>query len=317
MYVLSMAVEQAVLPDLASLAPGPELAAELERLTLSDIPDGQVVEVLRAAGRQLAHLQALSWSAMVEIGRRRPVEVSATGAQRTWAVLDSWHWASSQIGAALSFSGRRADIEYAMACQLLQELPLVWEALWAGRIDGSKAKVFAGYLVNLTAAQIEVICRRLLPGAPRWTCGQLAHRLLREVLAIDPAFTRRRYERGARERGVWGYLAEDGTAVLSGRGLSPVEAAAAAERLAELAAAVRAAGHPGTVSQLRADLFVRLLDGRYAGYSSAEIITAMLSDSTEHDRAAADRPAADRPDGDRAAGEPAAGEPAAGDRAAG
>ena len=200
MYVLSMAVEQAVLPDLASLAPGPELAAELERLTLSDIPDGQVVEVLRAAGRQLAHLQALSWSAMVEIGRRRPVEVSATGAQRTWAVLDSWHWASSQIGAALSFSGRRADIEYAMACQLLQELPLVWEALWAGRIDGSKAKVFAGYLVNLTAAQTEVICRRLLPGAPRWTCGQLAHRLLREVLAIDVgccvhavAFTRERH----------------------------------------------------------------------------------------------------------------------------
>ena len=78
---------------------------------------------------------------------------------------------------------------------------------------------------------------------------------------------------------MWGYLAEDGTAVLSGHGLSPTEAAGAAERLEQLAAAVRAAGHPHTETQLRADLFIRLLDGRYTGFTRDQIITAMLTDA--------------------------------------
>ena len=303
MYVLSMVVEQVVLPDLASLAPGPELAAS-SNASPSATSRRAVCRGARAPGassRTGRRCPGRRWSSSLP---RRPVEVSATGAQRTWAV---WTPGTGQlpIRAALTLSAARADIEYAWPANCCRRLPLVWEALWAGRIDGSKAKVSPVYLVNRPPPN-RVICRRLLPGAPRWTCGQLAHRLLREVLAIDPAFTRRRYERGARERGVWGYLAEDGTAVLSGRGLSPVEAAAAAERLAELAAAVRAAGHPGTVSQLRADLFVRLLDGRYAGYSSAEIITAMLSDSTEPDRPLLIDLLLDRPTADRPAGAPAA-----------
>ncbi len=121
----------------------------------------------------------------------------------------------------------------------------------------------------------------MLPDGPT---GQLAHRLLREIVAVDPRYTRRRYEKAARERGVWGYLAEDGTAVLSGHGLSPTEAAAAAERLERLAAAVRAAGHPHTEAQLRADLFVRLLDGRYTGLSGDQIVAAMLADPEAAER---------------------------------
>jgi hypothetical protein len=277
-----MAVEQAALPDLASQTPGPELAARLEALCLADVPDAEIVEVLRATGRQIAHLQALSWSTMLEIGRRQPIaDLAPAHDQHARAVqaMDSWHWATSQIAVAMTWSGRRTDVEYGLAHQLLGELPLVWAALSGGQIDGPKAKVFAAYLINLDAAQIELISRRVLPHAPRWTTAQLAHRLLREVLAIDPTYTRRRYEKAVRERGVSGYLTEDGTAVLSGHGLSPTEAAAAAERLEQLAAAVRAAGHPHTEAQLRADLFVRLLDGRYTGLTSDEIILALLADT--------------------------------------
>ena len=281
MYVLRMAAEQAGAPDWESLSPGPELAALLERETLSQVADGQIVEVLRAVSRQLSHLHAMWWAAMVEVGRREPARKPVAGldrAARAYAELDSWHWATQQIGAALTLSRRRADVEYGLARQLVGELPLVWEALSAGRIDPAKAKVFAGYLANLTADQIELICRRLVPRAPGWTTGQLAHRLLREILAIDPGYARRRYEKAVQERGVCGYLAEDGTAVLTAHGLHPTEAAAAAERLEQLAAAVRAAGHPHTEAQLRADLFVRLLDGRYAGFSRDQIVAAMLAD---------------------------------------
>ena len=313
-----MAVEQVVQPDWASLTPGSELAGLLEHLCLTDVADAEVVPVLAATWRQISHLHALFWAAMVQLGRREPAPDPPPPGHRVdpaelaWQAMDSWHWATHQIRAALTFSARRTDDEYGLARQLVEELPLVWQALSAGQLDPSKAKVFARYLINLTPAQSELICRRLLPRAPRWTSGQLAHRLLREVLAIDPTYARRRYEKAARERGVWGYIAEDGTAVLAGHGLSPTEAAAAAERLEQLAAAVRAAGHPHTERQLRADLFVRLLDGRYTGFSTDDIIAAMLTDTvyaTDGDPEPAAGPNAAEPTADgptSSAAEPAA-----------
>jgi hypothetical protein len=278
MYVLDMAVEQALPPDLGSLTPGAELGAVLDGLDLATVPDGQVVEVLQASWRQISRLHALYYAAMVEVGRREPAD-EQTALAPEWRALGSWQWSTSQIGAALTFTQRRTDVEYGFAVQLLQKLPRVWAALHAGEIDPPKARLFGTYLGELTDPQIERICCRVLPKASGWTTGQLAARLLREVLAIDPGFTRRRYQKAVRERGVWGYIAGDGSAVLSAHGLSPAEAAAAAERLELLAAAIRAAGHPLTEDQLRADLFVRLLDGRYTGFTSDQITAAMLAEA--------------------------------------
>ena len=281
MYVLDMATEQALPPDLASQTPGPELAGLLEALNLSTVPDNQIVDVLRAVWRQMSHLQATYYATMVEIGRREPVHEPPAGLNREaqfWRPLDSWRWATDQIGAALTFSRGHTDDEYGLARQLLGELPSVWQALRTGQIDPAKARVFARYLINLTAEQTELISQRLLPHAPGWTTGQLARRLLREILSIDPNYTRRRYEKAHQVRGVWGYISEDGTAAITAHGLNPIEAAAAAERLERLATAIRAAGHPNTEAQLRADLFIRLLDGRYAGFTTDQIIAAMLAD---------------------------------------
>jgi hypothetical protein len=98
------------------------------------------------------------------------------------------------------------------------------------------------------------ICERLVPVAPGWTTGQLAARLLREVQAIDPDYTRRTYQRAVRERAVHGYLDHTGTAVLTGSGLPATDAAAAAARLEMLADDLRATGYPATIGQARADL---------------------------------------------------------------
>lgn len=268
-------------PDLAGLAqpPGPDVAALLDRLELAAVPPAQLVEVLRASWREVSHAYAGYLAVMAEIGRCAPADAGGRGAQ--------WEWADSEIAAALTFTARRAQAELELARQLCGRLVRVWQALGEGQIDIHKARVFADYLAELTDQQITRILDRLLGQAPRLTPGQLAARLLREVQAVDQDYTRRRYERAVRDRGVWGYLAADGTAVLSAHGLSPAEAAAAAERLERLAEMVRDAGHPGTLHQLRADLFVRLLDGRFTGYDQPQIVAAMLAE-VQGDTAAAE-----------------------------
>ena len=111
-------------------------------------------------------------------------------------LLEAWDWAADEIGAALTFTRRRTEADLGLAHTVLGKLPAVWAALAAGHIDIHKARVFADHLGDLADAQISRICARLLPLAPGWTTGQLAARLLREVLAIDREFARRRYDAG-------------------------------------------------------------------------------------------------------------------------
>jgi hypothetical protein len=152
----------------------------------------------------------------------------------------------------------------------------VHAALAAGELDHHKARVFTDYLSDVTPAQADRICERLVPVAPGRTTGQLAARLLREVQAIDPEYTRRTYQRAVHERAVHGYLDHTGTAVLTGSGLPAADAAAAAARLEVLADDLRATGYPAAVGQARADLFLRLLDGTLDGLSRAQIMATML-----------------------------------------
>ncbi|MGQ0716063.1 MAG: DUF222 domain-containing protein [Pseudonocardiales bacterium] len=225
----------------------------------SVIPDEEIVDELRAAWAEVSRGYARCWAVMAEVARR------TTGG-----------WESAEIAAALTFTARRADYELGCAQLLVDRLPRVHAALAAGELDHHKARVFTDYLADVTPAQADRICARLVPVAPGWTTGQLAARLLREVQAIDPDYTRRSYQQAVRERAVHGYLDHTGTAVLSGSGLPAAEAAAAAARLEALADDLRAAGYPATINQTRADLFLRLLDGTLDGLTREQILATML-----------------------------------------
>ncbi|MGH3845356.1 MAG: DUF222 domain-containing protein, partial [Pseudonocardiaceae bacterium] len=223
------------------------------------ISDEEIVDELRAAWAEVSRGYARCWAAMTEVAAR-----TTTG------------WETAEIAAALTFTSRRADYELGCAQTLLEQLPRVHTALATGELDHHKARVFTDYLANLTPEQADRISARLVPLAPGWTTGQLAARLLREVHAIDPDFTRRSYQHALRGRAVHGYLDHTGTAVLSGSGLPAADAAAAAARLDALADDLRCAGYPATVNQTRADLYLRLLDGTLDGQTRPQILTTML-----------------------------------------
>ncbi|MGH3972776.1 MAG: DUF6596 domain-containing protein, partial [Pseudonocardiaceae bacterium] len=225
----------------------------------SVISEEEIVDELRAAWAEVSRGYARCWAAMAEVARR---------------TTDGWE--TAEIAATLTFTSRRADYELGCAQVLIDQLPQVHTALAAGDLDHHKARVFTDYLADLTPEQADRICQRLVPLAPGWTTGQLAARLLREVHAIDPDYTRRSYQQAVRQRAVHGYLDHTGAAVLSGSGLPAPEAAAAAARLEALADDLRAAGYPATVGQTRADLYLRLLDGTLDGLARPQILAAML-----------------------------------------
>src|SRR5688572_24929460 len=280
-YVRIVAGVAELIDQAVALPPGPQLSAALAGLAWENIPNARLVEVLQARSRQLAHEQAGVLAGLAEIARAVPVAKLPAGDPGAVArAADDVEWASHEIAAGLTWTPTAADRELAFAL-VLRELPLVFAALQRGEIDRGKAKVFADHLDpgrgELTPAQIRKLCERFVPLAPRLTTAQLSRRLLRAIVAIDPGFHRRRYRRGVQERGVVLHLDRNGTAVLSGEGLPPDEAAAAAARLDRLAEAAKRAGHPGRLTQIAADLYLGMLDGTFYGLTEAQILAHLLA----------------------------------------
>jgi hypothetical protein len=289
MYVLVMS--ESGIAGLADVPPGPVLSALLYRFDLDQLTPQEAVPVLKAWSRQRAHDHARM--------ARTMARVAALSRHADELVVGEW--AGSEIAAALTWSESKAGREVEFA-ETLMTLPQVLAAFEAGRIDHGKAWVFTDVLgsTDLTSEQLAAVCAMFVPLAPTLTAGQLRHRLVRAILAVDAEWAGRRYRRAVAGRRVCGYLAADGTATISGSGLAPDQAAAACARVDAVADQLQRAGYPGTVGQIRADVFLRLLDGRLTGLTTPQIITALLADAA----AAANpmtRPAGDS-DGDGGSG---------------
>jgi hypothetical protein len=180
----------------------------------------------------------------------------------------------------LAWTRRAADREHDFAETLVLRMPAVFTALDTGRICRSKAWVFADLCADLTAEQAGVVCARLLPRASGLTTGELAARIKKMAIALDPEWAARRYVTAVRERNVIGYLNSDGTATVTGSALPVDEAAAACAHVEELARATKRAGHPGRIGPLRADIYLGLLDGRWQHCTRDQIIADLLTRPT-------------------------------------
>jgi hypothetical protein len=256
--------------DLAAVPAGPKLARLLPRIELRAVPDEQVGGVLAAEYRQLAHQQARAWQAMVEVLQRHrwlEVELRLTPDR----VFDS---AASEIRAELGLTRRAAERELGYA-ETVASVPQVAQALSAGQLDRTRAIVLAEGCWDLTVEQQATVLKELLPCAGQRTASELADRLRKLAVALDPGWAERRYKQAVRERRVVCYLNQDGSATLSGQQLPADQAAGADARIQALAKAAKRAGAHATMDRLRSELFLGLMDGRFHGMTEQTIIAAL------------------------------------------
>jgi hypothetical protein len=273
--VRAVTVRQVLPEGVAQLAPGPELGVLLAGVDLHALTGSDLVEVMRARARKLSHEQAQLLAAMAEAGLCDP----AAGAEEVARLAAPPEWAADEIRAALAWTRTAAYREYHFAQALLVRLPAVFAALNTGLICRSKAWLFTELCAELTEEQALVVCARLLPEARGLTTGELAARIKKLAIALDPQWAARRYATAVRDRDVIGYLDQDGTATVTGRRLPVEQATAACARIEDLAKAAKRAGHPGRIGPLRADVYLGLLEGRWQHRTRDEIIADLLADT--------------------------------------
>jgi hypothetical protein len=170
-------------------------------------------------------------------------------------------YAAAEIRAALRLTRRSADAELSFALDLQRRLPQVFESLDSGNIDVRRAKVFDRYTVDLPIATARTIVEAVLPDAPNLTTGQLAARLERLRMEVQPDEAQQRYEHAVSERRVVMEPTPSGTANLYAFDLPPDRASALMKRLNRAARSLRSDGDERSMDQLRADVFLDLGTG--------------------------------------------------------
>ena len=235
--------------------PTPALAAFLS--TLSDEkPSGfDRIRILQSYQRLASFFQALVLETMASISElMNQIEADPEVASES---------AAAEIGAALRLTRRAADSDLALAVALKERLPEVWEALASGRIDLRRARVIVHGTCHLSEESARAVVGRVLEAATRLTTGQLGALLRRVCVQADPDDAVTRYTEAVDGRRVIVEPSMDGTANLLGLDLPPDRVEAALRRIADLARDLKTGDETRTLDQIRADVFIDLLDGKH------------------------------------------------------
>lgn len=247
-------VESGRLPaGLDGMAPGPELGQLLAAIELSELSGFDRVVVMRAHQRMASHHQARVFEAMAAISDLMndwddDVELASEAA-------------AAEIRAALCLTRRAADFELGFAVELVTRVPRVWEALVTGLIDLRRARVLVSATSHLPVETARQVVERIIDRAARMTTGQIGAVLRRLAVEADPEESVNKYRQAHGERRLILEPTVEGTANLLGLDLPPDRVEAILGRIGLLARNLKTGGETRTLDQLRADVFLDLLEG--------------------------------------------------------
>ncbi len=289
-------VASAPVAALATIPAGPRLALALAALDFTALTGFDMPLVVKARYRQGNHERAQLLETVFEVMRRKDPEFGADD------------YGTDQVGmhelrAALAMTRKAANTLCALALDLKLRLPAVLAGMHEGLLDQPRARIFSVWTQTLAEAHARAVVARLLPVAPRMTTAELIDAIQKAAIELDPEWARRRYERAVSQRLVRGQLSEDGTGHLHGEGLPADDVAAACDRLDAMAWYLKRHGHPGKLDHIRADIYIGLLNGAYAGLSDDELLDYLLAAVPAPESAPEHGPAQGRSDDRRREGE--------------
>lgn len=237
------------------MEPGPFLASILAGIEVDRLSGYNRVVVLRARQRMASHYLAHLYRDMTAVADA--IE-ELEGCEDPELVAEG---AAAEIRVALRLTRRAADTELDLALELCRRLPRLWEAFASGKLDVRRVRVIVLGTRHLDGGAARLVVDEVIDRAPQLTTGQLRALLQRLCIEVDPGTAAARYEQSVAERRVISELSDDGTAQLMGVALPPDRVASATAFINQLAHHLRAGGDTRSMDQLRADVFLDLLEG--------------------------------------------------------
>lgn len=247
------------LPELSDVPPGPFLAVLLEHFERTRLNGFEVIRLVQARERQLAHLQAEGMADLVETAYSAPGDSDSD----VLRLEEQFEYAADELRPALTLSRRAAQYRLSFATDLLERLPHVWDLLDRGLIDLPKARAFSNGTSHLPEDSARSVVEQLAEVAPLITVGQLQRRIRNLCALIDPDSAAKREKFAYEDRKLVIEPTVDGVADLHLLGLKVGDARAIGRRVNRHMISLKKEDRSGrTHDQLRADI-VRdlLLDG--------------------------------------------------------
>jgi hypothetical protein len=228
---------------------------------LAELDDDELIGVLRAFRRLESWCSSGSLAAIAELARRRPAERTSAASPGSFPEHLS-EFIGDEVAVALTLTTRTADAYLGLALDLATRLPGTARALHQGVIDYPRARLIADLTRVLSDEDARAVEAQILPAAGQQTTGRLRAAVSRAVLAIDPAAATKRRKEAQQDPRVRRWQEDAGTAALAGYGLPPAEVLEADQRLTDRALALRDAGLPGSLEELRARAYLDSLLGQ-------------------------------------------------------
>ncbi|MGD2043370.1 MAG: DUF222 domain-containing protein [Acidimicrobiia bacterium] len=271
------------LPDLSSIPPGPYLAMLLEFFDREKLNGFDVVRLLQARERQLAHIQAQAMADTVETAYSAPGH-SGSDVER---LQEQFEYAADELRPALTLSRRAAEYKLSMATSILEQLPQVWVLLDQGHIDLPKARAFVNGTCHLPPEIARSVVAQLADVAQTLTVGQLQRRIRKLCITIDPEHAAKREKTAHEDRRLVIEPTEDGVGDLHLFGIKLGDARAIGRRVNRHMISLKKEDRSGrTHDQLRADIARDLLLGELSsgggrGLVDIHVPVATLEGSNE------------------------------------
>jgi hypothetical protein len=244
-------------PDFDSIPVGPYLAAVLAHVDRSRLNGFDLVSVLRARERMVAHVQAGSVADVHEIAYAAPGDACSPPLR----CEQPSEFAADELRPALHLTRRAAENRMGLAYDLKERLPRVWDMLSDGLIDLARARVFADGTCHVPDALARRVVDLLAEEAPRLTTGQLRARIRKLCVDADPEDARKRYDHALEERRLVIEPTDAGTANLYLIDIAVDDARAIGRRVNAHMISMRKDGDDRSHDNLRADIAVDLLLG--------------------------------------------------------